>query len=382
MHFICILTTRHHGDDNRVYHKEVKTLADNGYKVLFIAPKNPNRGYPNVEYMEIPFVPRKKLRPILKHVYHVISKEQPVEVLHFQDPELLPFGLKIKRKTKIKVIYDVHEDFKSEMLLKRYLSRFKKIAYSLIVPWFERRADKKMDAIVVADGFVRRFFSNKNTIILFNYPDTEKLNNTFLPNIVERSDYDIIFPGTTTPFIFQRLVDITRICRDLGRPIKCCIIADYSFAPEREANYRYLETLGGNKDDVVLLPKVPTQTVFQYLNKAKIGVAPLPDNPKYQKNIATKIFEYMYYFLPVLSSDLPPERPFIDGRGNGYLLPPDNPREFAEKVIELLDKPDLANKMGSVGHRLVQEKWNWSNEKAKLIRLYRVLLDEVDENND
>lgn len=378
MHSICILTTRHHGDDNRVYHKEVKTLADAGYHVVFISPKNPNRNYNNVEYIEIPFVPRKKLKPVLKTIYVEITKKHNIDILHFQDPELLLFGLKVKRKTNIKVIYDVHEDYKSEMLLKRYLSKIKKMFCSIAVPFLERQADKKLDAIVVADNFIKVNFKNKNTIILFNYPDIEKLNNSFEPDINKRKKYDIIFPGTTTPFIFQRLVDITRICRELGTPIKCIIIASYTYQPEREANYKYLETLGDYKSDVILHDKIPTEEIPLFLNDTKIGVAPLPDNEKYRKNIATKIFEYMYYFLPVLTSDIPPERQYINNFDNGFIFNPNNPELFAKKIIELKNNQSVANSIGQNGHSLVVEKWNWKSEKQKLINLYSHLLEKID----
>ena len=381
MRSICILTTRHHGDDNRVYHKEVKTLADAGYHVLFISPKNPNRGYKNVEYFEIPFVPRKELKPILKTVYNEITVKHQIDILHFQDPELLLFGLKVKRKTNIKVIYDVHEDYKSEMLLKRYLSKIKRYFYSLAVPFLEKRADKRFDAIVVADNFIKNNFSNKNTIILFNYPDIDKLGKTFEPDINKRKKYDIIFPGTTTPFIFQRLVDITKICRELGCPIKCIIIASDTYKTEREANYKYLETLGDFKDDVILHDKIPTEEIPLFLRESKIGVAPLPDNEKYRKNIATKIFEYMYYYLPVLTSDIPPEKQFIDGFENGYIFNPNNPEVFAKKIIELKNNPAISNSLGQNGHKLVVERWNWNSEKEKLINLYSKLLEEINNDN-
>lgn len=373
MKTICILTTRHHGDDNRVYHKEVKTLADAGYHVVFISPRNPDRKYINVEYIDIPFVPRKHLKPILNKVFKIITTQYKIDILHFQDPELLLFGLKVKRKTNIKVIYDVHEDYKSEMLLKRYLSKPKKLLYSFVVPLIEKKADKKLDGIVVADNFVREKFHNPNTIILYNYPDIEKIENVFEKDIRNRNRYDIIFPGTTTPFIFQKLVDITRICREFGYPIRCCIIADYDYKPERESNLNYLKTLGDYRNDVVLLGKVPTSEIPGYLNNSKIGVAPLPDNPKYRKNIATKIFEYMYYYLPVLTSDLPPEKQYIDK--NGFVFNSDDPIAFSKKIIELLKAPEEANALGQNGHDLVVEKWNWESEKIKLIGLYKSLLE-------
>ena len=125
--------------------------------------------------------------------------------------------------------------------------------------------------------------------------------------------------------------------------------------------------------------KVPTESIPSFLNKAKIGLAPLPDNQKYRNNIATKIFEYMYYYLPVLSSDLPPEKQFIEGYKNGFLFVSDNPYAFAEKIIELKRDFELATHLGEEGHNCVVNKWNWAFEQDKLLALYEKLLKKINE---
>lgn len=374
MKLICVLTTRHNCDDNRIYHKEVKTLADAGYSVLYIAPNNTDKGYQNVTYESIPLVPRKKLKPVFKHVYELITKKYKVESVHFHDPEILPFACKIKRRTKIKVIYDVHEDYKSEMLIKLYLSKIEKKLFYTVVSHYQKKADKKFDAIVNADNFVAEEFHNKNKIILFNYPDVSNLPETYVKDIRERNDFDIIFPGTINPFIFKMMMDMTRICREKGHPIRCCIITEYRYKKDQDDNLAYMESSGVNKDDVTLLPRIPTKEVPLYLNRTKLGIAPLPDNPKFRKNIATKMFEYMYYYLPVLTSDLPPAKQYLDVANSGYLIKYDDAEAYADKIIYLLNNPDVANEMGKTGHDKVASSWNWSTEKEKLIELYKTLL--------
>lgn len=86
----------------------------------------------------------------------------------------------------------------------------------------------------------------------------------------------------------------------------------------------------------------------------------------------------MYYFLPVLTSDIPPERQYINNFDNGFIFNPNNPELFAKKIIELKNNPSVANSIGQNGHSLVVEKWNWKSEKQKLINLYSRLLEKVD----
>ncbi|MEZ4519006.1 MAG: glycosyltransferase [Chloroflexota bacterium] len=66
-------------------------------------------------------------------------------------------------------------------------------------------------------------------------------------------------------------------------------------------------------------------------------------------NIPTKLFEYMGAGLPVVASDLPSIRPFVEPDRNGILVPSDDPHRHAEALIYLLQHPDEAAAMGQQG---------------------------------
>ena len=49
---------------------------------------------------------------------------------------------------------------------------------------------------------------------------------------------------------------------------------------------------------------MPHNEVFSEVQRARIGIIPLPALPKYLNNIPQKLFEYMALELPVVLSDL------------------------------------------------------------------------------
>lgn len=53
------------------------------------------------------------------------------------------------------------------------------------------------------------------------------------------------------------------------------------------------------------------------------------------------------------------------------ILVADNDNEFACKVLELLNNPSLAAKIGAAGRKYVEREHSWSTSATQLIKLYR-----------
>ena len=85
-----------------------------------------------------------------------------------------------------------------------------------------------------------------------------------------------------------------------------------------------------------------------------------------------KLFEYMAAGLPVIASDFPQWRPFIDGCG--LAVSPKDPSAIAEAISFLLSHPEQSEKMGLNGRMRVQEMYNWHSEERSLLELYEKLL--------
>jgi len=103
-----------------------------------------------------------------------------------------------------------------------------------------------------------------------------------------------------------------------------------------------------------------------------VGVAPDPSNVFNDNLTMIKILEYMAYGVPVVLYDLPEGR---KSAGWAALYAGRNdPLEFAEKIVQLLDSKPLRDQLGMVGRKRVAEKLNWGVERQALLKAYHAAL--------
>jgi glycosyltransferase involved in cell wall biosynthesis len=86
--------------------------------------------------------------------------------------------------------------------------------------------------------------------------------------------------------------------------------------------------------------------------------------------------EYMALGKPIVQFDLTEGR-FSAGDASVYARRND-PIDFAEKIIELLDDPERRARMGESGRRRVIEELEWRHEAPKLLAAYDRLFAERD----
>jgi len=367
---ICVLTTVHNPDDNRVFHKQVISLRDLGHEVVYVAPGVEAGERDKIRYVNYK-KPSSKLKRMLDfyNVYKLV-RGLGCEVCHFHDVELLPVGLLLKRHTKIKVVYDVHEDYRNQMLNKYYLGTFlRKVLYRFIV-LLEEKADKKFDFIVTADDGTKKYFSDNKSEIVYNFP---KLSNYSHINLESEKEYDLVFIGSASKFITDIMLECTAKLKKDGYPVKTLMVKLLHFANSYDYVANRMSELGLDDNDFILIDRLSTREVPDYLTKSKIGVIPLEDLPKYANNIPTKLFEDMICSLPVIASDLAPARHFIGGTDAGFLIKADDVDGYVEKIKLLLDDEELRTRMGQAGRTLVLERYNWENEERKLASIYEAL---------
>lgn len=123
---------------------------------------------------------------------------------------------------------------------------------------------------------------------------------------------------------------------------------------------------------VTLTGQVTHEEVANYLSSADLGVAPDPKNAMNDQSTMVKIFEYMAFGLPVVLFDLKEGRRLADSAAL-YAVPND-PIDFANQIIKLLDCKTLREELGAKGRKRIEEGLNWEVEKVSLIRAYEMAL--------
>lgn len=122
-------------------------------------------------------------------------------------------------------------------------------------------------------------------------------------------------------------------------------------------------------ETVVFTGRVPDGELLTILSTADVCVN--PDKPCRMNDISTmiKVPEYMALGKPIVQFDLKEGR-FSAGEASLYCDNTDRVKDFADKLLWLLDHPEERQRMGAFGRRRVEEHLAWKYSVKHLIAAY------------
>lgn len=293
--------------------------------------------------------------------------EVDADIYHFHDPELLPFGRKLKRLGK-KVIFDSHENYGDQIELKPYLPAAVRKSVASMYRDYEKRIVKTLDCVILPcafegknpfQGYSRRVAFINNFVQLDRFPDVPASCDAKHPR-------QLVYVGGLTE----------------ARGITCDVLASAKAESKlvlagniSEAYWSQLKEMPAFST-VEYRGKLNREQVVELLAESQIGLFTLLNRGQYWKldNFGVKVFEYMAMGLPIIFAASPYNKRMVEQYHFGICVDPENIEEFAGAIRYLLDHPEEAQKMGQNGRRAVEETFNWGVEEKKLLALYEEIL--------
>ena len=363
-------TTVHPAFDTRIFHKEAKSLARAGYKVVLIAQHNRDEMVDGVKIVALP-KPRNRFARMLGltwRAFHLSLRER-ADIYHFHDPELLPIGVLLKVFTRAKVVYDVHEDVPEQILTKHWIPCLLRRPLAGVFNAFEKLLARALDAVVVATEGIAEKFAQLKPIVIHNYPDLGMLPNSSTRH-GEGQEKVLVYVGGISKI--RGAIEMVKALEHLNPAwdIRLDLIGKFE-PPELEQELRGLP--GYRR--VRFLGWMPPERVYTHLANADVGLVCLHPEPRFMVAWPVKLFEYMAAGLPVVASNFPLWKEIVEGNRCGITVDPLDPKAIAQAIEYLLAHPEEARQMGENGRRAVEEKYNWEKEAEKLLALYKELVD-------
>lgn len=376
MTHVCILSSVHPALDNRIFYREARSLQRAGYQVTLMAVYPRDEVKDGIEIIGLPRVPRWQ-RPLLWLTLLRRALAVQADVYHFHDPELLLATPWLRLLSGKPTIYDVHEPHGEFIQIKEYLPAWLRGPLAGIFRRLEPGLARRQSALILADD-----------CLADAYPDGPALRATLL-NLPERSFVEQALAasrdlGERPPTVLHlgghkksrgtalMIEAFEAVVREMPSA-RLRLVGPFS-PPDLEQEVRQDIARRGLQDAVEVVGHVPFEQVGDYLARASVGWLALQPLPKFQIGVATKLFEYMAYALPIVSSDLQPSRRVIQGGVNGYLATADDPAAHAEAILRLLRDPQAARAMGHRGQELVQTQYSWDAMEERLLALYEAVL--------
>lgn len=372
---ICHISTVHPAIDARILDRECSSLIKFGYEVHLFAHGRIEKNFSKLHFHPIRDFPNRLSRFLASSsIVNSLLKLHP-QIIHFHDSELIPTMLKINKKHRnIKIIFDCHEDTISHISQKEHIPEIMKPIMKKITKHYFKCAARNFDAIITADEGTSKLFSNwcAEPVTIYNYPPSALYSNgKYIP--FEDRPYDLIYPGSLPRYHLETIFNIAHKLKNIGMMTKWLILANIDFTDSGNWIKHQLDKFDLQRQ-FDFRSMVPLTELSNYLYSAKIGIIPLPDTPKFRKNIPSKLFDFILAGLPVVMSKLPPTQELVNNLTGVIQVPPSDIAKYSEVIFKLLKKPENLSKYSIQLKKTGFEQFIFENEEVKLVELYKKIL--------
>ena len=362
---VVVISCSHFPDDERIYHKEIKSILEGGYFVKYftfaesIIDMN-DKNIVHINYNKS----GNSLKNYLRLVEEELMNDSP-KIIHIHEPELFPLAIKLKKRFNTKIIYDVHEDYPSMVdTFSRLSNPLKniKIRYWKLK---ERRFLKYVDEIFIASpgvansGFVDQGFK---PILLENYPLKKFIKKI---NINSKKKNSLIYHGNIAPErgiseLIKALSVVTKEVPD----VFLSIYGGFRTSSYRKELFKLVSSL--NLDSHIAFNRhIEHENIWEHLRENLIGIIPFNDNPLTRINTPTKLFEYMAAGCHIISSSLPPVIKY-DARINFFT--PGNVSSLAASIVTTFN--NIVEDDILYNQKKIQSTYHWEKNKKKIKETY------------
>jgi glycosyltransferase involved in cell wall biosynthesis len=376
--------------DRRVW-LEATTLRDAGYEVTVICPQMKHYTTPHevlegieiyrhplpieaesgalgflIEY-SIAFFWELVLawRVFLRKGFDILHACNPPDNIFLIALTFRPFG--------VRFVFDQH-DINPELYIAKY---GKKGPLYYVLCALERMTFATAHLVISTNESYRKIAlergkkSPERVHIVRSAPDTSKFRPVEpSPELKEGRPYMVAYVGVMgkQEGIDLLLEAIRIIVHEKGRTDILFVLI--GSGPEH-ANMERLAREWGLADHVRFTGRIPDADLLRYLSTADVCVNPDRVNEMNNKSTMNKIMEYMAVGKPIVQFDMTEGR--YSAQEASLYAKPNDARDFAEKILELLADPERRAAMGAFGRRRMEEALDWRYSREALLRAYQTL---------
>lgn len=361
--------------DHRYYFKQMPALQEEFAEITYMVKDDPT--IKDCPFKLITISPNRvkwaRLTGGLNLFFHLLKSKQ--DAIQLCNIELLPVGILLGLFSQKKIFYDCREDHYHAMLQSKvWFPKWFRYILGFGVKVLEFLASKTFTGFIDSDPAIYRFHAfmpESKKMIFYNMALKKQFNAPEIDRSVKKFDFTVL--GSMS--VRTGVLDVVKAVANLnqqGESVTLKLIGDPSI--DKKLGEQIQEVIQKNKiqDKVTITGRVPYFQIPFELVDCKIGVIPLLDIPKFQNNIATKQFEYMASEMPVIATDLPPQRLFIKENYNGFHYKPGDITALMNKMSYFLDNETEIKRMGVNAFDRTNHDWNAESQQAKFVEFYKL----------
>jgi glycosyltransferase involved in cell wall biosynthesis len=368
---VLMILSKEFSTDPRV-NKEAASLIENGYEVTVICwdRKNAFSSEEVINNIQVVRLNNSLFMNILPHDllrnplwwWHAFKKGVALynkgfefDAVHCHDLDTLATGVLLKKKLGVKLVYDAHEIF-GYMIARDMPSFIVKISFLI-----EKVMVCKVDHVITVNEPLKEYFrkrTNKPITIVMNcksliYDDWQPCNN---------KTFTVIYIGVlNSARMFPELVDIIGQIDNVKFVIAGKKENIYEEVKNKSSYYENVDFLGTIHFNQVIPKTLESNAIICMFN---------PNDKNNQVGLPNKVFEAMVTGRPIIVTQGLYLSEFVQKNNCGVTVE-NNAKSITATILNLRDNPALCEELGRNGLMAAKKKYNWENQAAKLITVYK-----------
>jgi glycosyltransferase involved in cell wall biosynthesis len=347
--------------------RAASALLDSGYPLQLICLENvAEPDIPSeVSSARLDFISSSRSMFLVKAFVRGLSGAP--QIVHCHDLNVLPVCWLISALRRAPLIYDSHEIFTEKVGLRfkrlwRSLERFLIHRSNVVITTTEMRAE------ILKETYELR----ELPAVVHNFPAawTGKNQNIREAAGLSSDTFVALYQGGVQAHRgLEQLVDASQYLKGTD---SCIVIqGDGPLSSRiREAAERC-----AGRDHIRILPGGTHDYLRSFTASADAGLQVLqPGSLNHTTTLSNKLFEYPQAGLPVVASDFPMIRRFIEKYGCGVLVDPTNPEQIGKAIRRLLERPNELREFRQKAAEAASDL-NWEKEQSVLLGLFERIRD-------
>jgi glycosyltransferase involved in cell wall biosynthesis len=297
-----------------------------------------------------------------------ILEDNKFDVIHIHDLPLAIIGIEARRDYVLKFVLDLHENYPALLDSSQHTKIFLGRLFFSLKQWkrYEAGVVKSADEVITickeSAERLQQFRSSiwvvQNTV---NLKTIQRRTKLLTPN-----ELTLVYMGGVTRHRgLQDIIQAMHILKTQERDIQLVVIGEGKYIAQLK---NLAMTLGVT--DRIKFTGYKTFTSDLML-RCHVGIIP---HQRTENNIASspnKLFHYMYYGLPVITSSCESLVRIVRESQCGWTY--STIMELVDLIKTLDDDREWLNYMGERGHKAVMDKYNWGVDALSLLNLYQHL---------
>lgn len=327
-----------------------------GKKNTFINPKvsyTSIQAASEAEYIKksVDVIPQADIIHCFSHRYYMFMDEgKPKTILHLHtSPPPLFWGIGDETKNTPEKVTFISDNLDN-------------------INYWVKTKNHGVDQIIACSQFVgdeaKNIFPSTPVKIIYNFIRSEDIGETYDP-----SGDLLLYVGAIVP---EKGVDVllkaARILHDKGCAVPIHFIGS-SKSWGSQYDKKFKESASSYSNVSLQGPKNHSD-VLGYMKKSAVGIVPTLKEEAFGMVAA----EFMACGKPVIASDVGGLPEVVDDGETGFIIPPNNPKALAEKILILLNNQELAVKMGEMGRLRVEKLFSDKTVKKDYLDVYTKLV--------